>query len=49
MKILSSTIDFEMSHQLEINRQQSEKLQTWGGLGEVREKENPGFVEKSPT
>ncbi len=49
MKILSSTIDFEMSHQLEINRQQSEKLQTWGGLGEVREKENPGFVEKAPT
>ncbi len=49
MKILSSTINFESTHQLEINRQQSEKLQTWGGLDEVQEKENPGFIDKSPT
>jgi len=48
MKILSSTIDFGVAHQLEVNRQQSETLQVWGGANDVQEMENPGLVD-SPT
>lgn len=45
MKILSSTIDFNAAHQLDVNRQQSENLQVWGGTKDLQKMGNPDPVD----
>jgi len=47
MKILSSTIEFAGTHQLQVSHEQSERLQTWSGGNADSEVDNPGLVDRS--
>jgi len=47
MKILSSTIEFAGTHQLQVSHEQSEGLQAWSGGNADFEVDNPGLVDRS--